>query len=151
MERMRQGWADSRESRSSEVAGDGTRPCRWQLGRKRRKRGQAVCGTRTADGRPLRTTWPDESYTENTFDGQLLLSVRDRAGVVATFAYDDLGRRTAVTNGRNKTTTTTYLWGLGSGLLFAFICAAKCKSGNEGTGSLWHLHRRRPTLAHHLG
>ena len=71
--------------------------------------GIATAYTYTDDGRPLRTTFADDSYTENTYDERLVTAARDRAGNVATFAYDGLGRRTGVTNARSKTTTTAYL------------------------------------------
>ena len=70
--------------------------------------GVTVEYTYTADGRPLRTTFADGSYTEPTYDGSRVTASRDRTGNVTTFVYDAIGRRTAVVDARGKSTVTAY-------------------------------------------
>jgi RHS repeat-associated protein len=71
--------------------------------------GVTVEFTYTADGRPLRTTFADGSYTETAYDGSRVTASRDRAGNATAFAYDAIGRRTAVVDARGKSTVTAYV------------------------------------------
>jgi RHS repeat-associated protein len=73
-------------------------------------------------GRRTRLTWPDAYYV--AYDYLLsgdLTAVRENGassgiGVLATFAYDDLGRRTAITRGNGVTTSYSFdaAWRLSS-------------------------------------
>lgn len=71
-------------------------------------------------GRTTRITWPDNYYAAYVYDRTgALTQVRENgatsgAGLLATYAYDDLGRRTGVTRGAGV--TTTYGWDGGSRL-----------------------------------
>ena len=67
-----------------------------------------------AAGRRTRITWPDDFYAQ--YDWSLynqMTAVRENgatsgAGVLAEYAYDDLGRRTGITRGNGVTTTYEY-------------------------------------------
>lgn len=67
-----------------------------------------------AAGRRTRLTWPDGYYAAYDFDlYDGLTSVRENgatsgAGVLATYGYDDLGRRTSVSRGNGVSTTYGY-------------------------------------------
>jgi RHS repeat-associated protein len=80
--------------------------------------GNAALGTLTSEydaaGRRTRLTWPDSYYAVYDFDlyGGLT-AVRENgatsgAGVLATYAYDNLGRRTGVTRGNGVSSTYGY-------------------------------------------
>jgi len=64
--------------------------------------------------RRTRVTWPDSFYVQYDFDltGEIT-AIRENgassgAGVLAAYAYDNLGRRTSVTRGNGVVTTYDY-------------------------------------------
>jgi RHS repeat-associated protein len=63
--------------------------------------------------RRTRITWPDSFYVAYDYDlGDAVTAIRENgatsgAGVLATYAYDDLGQRTSLTRGNGVTTTYT--------------------------------------------
>ena len=67
-----------------------------------------------AAGRNTRITWPDSYYAQYLYDlSGAMTQVRENgatsgAGVLATYGYDQLGRRTSVTRGNGA--VTTYGW-----------------------------------------
>ncbi|MBL8265668.1 RHS repeat domain-containing protein, partial [Steroidobacter sp.] len=67
-----------------------------------------------AAGRRERLTWPDQLWVQYAYDASnALTAIREQgatsgAGVLATFTYDNLGRRKTLTRGNGTTTTYDY-------------------------------------------
>ncbi|MBY0568167.1 MAG: hypothetical protein K2P70_12690 [Hyphomonadaceae bacterium] len=67
-----------------------------------------------AASRRTRMTWPDSFYVDYDYDlTNAVTGIRENgatsgAGVLATFTYDNLGRRTSLTRGNNVTTTYAF-------------------------------------------
>jgi RHS repeat-associated protein len=59
-------------------------------------------------GQVVTTIFGDGSRVENSYDGTRLVSARSRTGNLTTYAYDALGRRTAVTNSLGNATFHAY-------------------------------------------
>ncbi|MEA3030089.1 MAG: hypothetical protein QOG13_1414, partial [Sphingomonadales bacterium] len=65
-------------------------------------------------GRMTRLTWPDSFYVDYVYDAAgAVIAIRENgatsgAGVLATFAYDDRGRRTSLSRGNGRVTGYSY-------------------------------------------
>ncbi len=72
--------------------------------------------------RRIRMTWPDAFYVNYDYDlTDAVTAIRENgalsgAGVLATFAYDDLGRRTSLSRGGGGGAVTTYAYDAASRL-----------------------------------
>ncbi|MDR6536603.1 YD repeat-containing protein [Variovorax soli] len=72
--------------------------------------GKTLSHSYDAAGNRIRTTWPDGFYTTTSYDAANRPSAILENGSVtlASYAYDDLGRRTTVTLGNGTTIQRTY-------------------------------------------